>query len=197
MRAKLTVLSLVLVLVLAVSAQAGVLPAVRAGLCTPGASLKNTHKNGFGVELVKDLALARFRYPVAVGVRFSSFPGRTKTWVASGEVIHRVYSSATLLTLFSGLRIGDVSGPYLLPALNVSTGSVYDRQDYEQSSVQVGLELGVGTRFQPSFASVRMDIGARLALNNVVTGSIPEAFDIGLDLEKLVNTFGLFVGIQF
>ncbi len=197
MRPKLTVLILALVLALAVSTQAGVLPAVRAGLCAPGASLKDTHKNGFGVELVKEFTVARMRYPVAVGLRFSSFPGRTKTWVASGEVIHRVYGTATLFTLFSGLRIGDTSGPYLLPALNVSTGSVYDRQDYEQGSVQVGLELGVGTRFRPSFANLTVDLGARLALNNVVTGSIPDAFDIGLDLETLVNTFGLFIGVEF
>ena len=197
MKTRLAVAALVVVLGFAFSAQAGVLPTVRVGLCTPGASLKNTHKNGFGVELVKDFPFARMRYPVAAGLRFSSFAGRTKVWVASGEVVRRVYGTATLFTLFTGLRVGNGTGPYLLPALNVSAGSVYDRQDYEQGAVQVGLELGVGARFQPGFGGATVDLGARLALNNLVTGSIPEAFDIGLDLEKMVNTFGVFVGVAF
>lgn len=161
-------------------------------LATPKASMAETQDQGLGGGLAGSWFVGSEFPFLQVSATMTSFSGRTR-WV-QGVPTH--YDRRYLATLSIGPRFQDARGLYIVPALALSFGSIYDRPERVQKQPALGLECSAGTSLRV-VSGLRIVIGLNLGMMNLLSQSIPEAWDEGVDLEQLVNVVGLCAGIHF
>ena len=165
----------------------------RVELASPKASVAETQKQGIGGNVMAILSLGPRAVQLATMLDFVTFPGDYK-WI-QGEKIE--YDSRYVVTVAVGPRVGNERGAYIIPALSVSFGSLYDRPDFKEEGLPIGVDFSVGT-LVPVAGRGMLDVGVRLAMTNFLTESIPEGtWGEGVDLEMLSNIMCLYVGLSF
>lgn len=165
----------------------------RVQLVSPRASVAETQTQGLGGTIWGTVQLGHAIPDLVVALDFASFPGDHR-WVLGQKID---YDSRYAVSLLLGTRVGQEKGWYLMPALSFGFGSLYNRENYDEKGIPVGIDLSVGSIVRP-VGQVGLDLGFRLAMTNLITQSVPEAiWGEGLDLELLTNMICLYIGVAF
>ena len=129
---------------------------------------------------------------IACGVSTAIIQGK-KT--AEGNQREIKYRPEYIVTAFIGPQFLIEKKLYFLPAISSTFGRYYDL--HGRTHVGFGFDFRVGLLIPIGDGNNKIDIGAKWCLSNVLSISIPEGWGTGIDLEKIANMAGLYVGYNF
>jgi hypothetical protein len=162
-----------------------------ASLASPKASIAETQGQGVGAGA---WCLVRFglREPqLHVGADFILFSGKDR-WIQGRKT---QYEDRYLVIASLGPRFGESRGLYVVPEFLLSFGSLYDRPGFRESGVPLGVGCRVGM-FVPLWSKLSLNLALHLAMTNLLTRSIPQAWDEGLDQERLTSALRICAGLK-
>ncbi len=161
-------------------------------MVSPSANLTHNYQWGIGYGW-----LARFDTEsplgvIAFGASAAILPGKK---VTINDQYSVKYRSEYLITIFLGPQFKIAQNWYFLPAISGMGGRYYDWQS--RQDIGFGFEFRTGILIPIGQGGNKIDIGGKWCHANFLSQAIPEGWEMGLDLEKIVKMVGVYVGYHF